>query len=154
MSKKNKRSRNPYRFFNREEKLQIVKAIQKAEKATSGEIRVHLERKSLGTVIERTKVIFERIGMTKTALRNGVLIYIATVDHKFAILGDKGINEVVAEDFWTNVVSDLASHFKKNNFCEGICITIENIGVRLKAYFPHQTDDKNELPDDISIQDN
>ncbi len=154
MNEKNKRSSNPYKFFNREEKLKIVKAIQKAEMATSGEIRLHLERKPSGTVIERAKEIFERIGMTKTVQRNGVLIYIATVDHKFAILGDKGINEVVTEDFWTNVVSDLASHFKKNNFCEGICNTIEKIGLKLKDYFPHQTDDKNELPDDISIHNN
>ena len=88
--------------------------------------------------------------MTKTDALNGVLIYLATRDRKFAVLGDVGINEKVPEGFWNDVVEILGTHFKRNEFAEGISAAAIKIGEKLKAYFPHQADDKNELPDGIS----
>jgi uncharacterized membrane protein len=88
--------------------------------------------------------------MTKTAQRNGVLIFLAIKDKKFAVLGDVGINEKVPEGFWNDVVGIMAEHFRKNKFAEGISEATIRIGEKLKAYFPHQADDKNELSDNIS----
>ena len=140
----------PMFFFSRKEKKQILAAIQEAERNTSGEIRIHLEYKTHGPIYGHAQKVFQRIGMTKTAQRNGVLIFLATGNKKFAVLGDVGINEKVPVGFWNDVIQVMQEHFKKNKFAEGISEAILRIGEKLKAYFPHQMNDKNELPDSFS----
>jgi uncharacterized membrane protein len=88
--------------------------------------------------------------MTKTAQRNGVLIFLATGNKKFAVLGDVGINEKVPEGFWNDVVQIMREYFKQNKFAEGISEAVLRIGEKLKAYFPYEVHDKNELSDQIS----
>ena len=140
----------PVFFFSRKEKKQIADAIYEAERNTSGEIRVHLESKAQGPIYGHAQKVFQRIGMTKTAQRNGVLIFLATGSKKFAVLGDVGINEKVPEGFWNDVVAIMREHFKQNKFAEGISEAVLRIGEKLKAHFSYQTNDKNELPDNIS----
>lgn len=140
----------PVFFFSNKEKKQILSAVREAERNTSGEIRVHLEYKTRGPVYGYAQKVFQRIGMTKTAQRNGVMIFLATGDKKFAVLGDVGINEKVPEGFWNDVVGIMQEHFKQNKFAEGISEAVLRIGEKLKAYFPYQTNDKNELSDNIS----
>lgn len=149
--KEKERSNNPHKFFSANEKQKIIAAIQTAEKETSGEIRVHLEELSRRPVFDRAVEVFHTIGMNRTALKNGVLIYLATANKEFAILGDRGINQVVPENFWNEITQQLSEQFAQGNFCEGLCESILLIGEKLKTYFPHKTDDQNELSDDISI---
>lgn len=144
------RFHHPVFFFSKIEKERIVAAIREAEKDTSGEIRLHLESKAGENVFGHAKRIFQKIGMTRTAQRNGVLIFLAVKDKKFAVLGDTGINEKVPEGFWDDVAEILRVHFKENKFAEGISEAVLRIGTKLKEYFPYQTGDKNELPDTIS----
>ena len=142
---------DPAKFLSKEEQQQIVRAIQEAEKETSGEIRLHIEAKCKGDPLERAKIIFQKLKMHQTALRNGVIVYLATNDRKFAIWGDKGINEKVPENFWQDVKDLMAGHFKKNEFVTGLVKGITLIGEKLKEFFPYQKDDINELPDEISF---
>jgi len=137
-------------FFSKKEKAQILTAVREAEKDTSGEIRIHLEYKTRGPVCGHAQKVFQRIGMTKTAQRNGVLVFLATGNKKFAVLGDVGINEKVPEGFWNDVVGIMQEHFKRDKFAEGISEAVLRIGEKLKAYFPYRANDKNELPDSIS----
>jgi len=145
------RSNNPTNFFSEIEKKDILEAIRNAERQTSGEIRLHLEKKSKGKIFERAVKVFRKIGMQRTEKRNGVLIYLATIDHQFVILGDKGINEVVPENFWQDIAELMTQNFKKNKFSQGLCEGITLIGDKLKFHFPFQEDDVNELSDDISM---
>ena len=138
------------RFFNREEEATIIAAIQAAELATSGEIRVHVEVGARKPALEVATRTFRELGMEKTQDRNGVLILLAVDRREFAILGDEGINKVVPEDFWATERDLMQQHFKRGEFATGIEKAIEQIGVKLKQYFPYQTDDVNELPDEIS----
>jgi uncharacterized membrane protein len=140
----------PACFFSGKEKKQILDAIQEAEKNTSGEIRVHLEFKAREPVYGHAQKVFQRIGMTKTEQRNGVLIFLATHNKKFAVLGDVGINEKVPEGFWNDVAGIMQENFKQNKFAEGISGAALRIGEKLKAYFPYRSGDKNELSDGIS----
>ena len=140
----------PVFFFSGKEKKQILAAVQEAERNTSGEIRVHLAHKIRGPVFGHAQKVFQKIGMTKTAQRNGVLIFLATKDKKFAVLGDVGINEKVPEGFWNDVVQIMQEHFRQDQFAEGISEAILRVGEKLKAYFPYQSNDKNELSDGIS----
>ncbi len=138
-------------LFTDEEQSQIRKAIESAEASTSGEIRICVEKTCSEDVLDRAANYFSKLEMDKTVLRNGVLIYLATVDRKFAIIGDAGINKVVPADFWNSTKQAMLELFKAGNLCEGIITGISLAGEQLKTYFPYQDSDKNELPDDISF---
>ena len=142
--------KHPKKFFSLEEQERIIGEIRKAEDRTSGEIRVHLDCFSRENPLEKAKTVFHRLGMTRTKARNGVLIYLATEDRKFAILGDEGIHRVVPEDYWEDVKGKIQRQFQEGKICEGICLGIQEIGEKLKTYFPVEKDDRNELPDSIS----
>jgi uncharacterized membrane protein len=148
------RSESPFKFFSYEEKQRIIQAIRHAEKSTSGEIRVHLEKKAGKNPMDRAKKVFYKIGIHKTAMKNGVLIFVATADHQFVILGDQGVNKTVPDGFWDDIVKEMSALFRSGQFCQGICNAIESIGENLKQYFPYQSDDENELSDDLSIKEN
>lgn len=139
-------------LFNSEEKKRIKAAVQEAELNTSGEIRVHLENHCASkNVLDRAAQIFAQLEMHKTEARNGVLIYMAVKDHRFAIIGDAGINQKVGDDFWDSTKEKMLEQFKKGNLTEGLVEGILSSGQVLKKHFPYQSDDKNELSDDISF---
>ena len=142
---------HPSKFFNEDEKARIRSAIREAELNTSGEIRVHVERRCREDVLDRSAWLFEQLKMHKTEKRNGVLFYLAVEDRKFAILGDAGINAVTPEDFWDSIKEKMLEEFKEGRFCGGLETGIRMAGEKLKAHFPWQKDDVNELPDDISF---
>ncbi len=141
-------------ILNHEEDRRVVEAIRQAELNTSGEIKVHIENRCRGDVEQRSLAVFDKLKLYETQQRNGVLIYIAVKDHKFAILGDEGINNVVGEGFWNDVKDLMAGYFKEGRFAEGLEEGIHRCGEKLKVYFPSQPDDINEIPDDISYENN
>ena len=138
-------------FLSKEEQQSILQAIKQAEKDSSGEVRVHLENKCPGDVLDRAAEIFAHLKMHKTDQRNGILFYLAIENKKFAVIGDVGINKVVPEGFWDSIKESLRSYFVEGKFAKGLEVGILMTGEKLKTYFPHQADDVNELPDDISF---
>lgn len=140
-----------HKYFTEENKLEITNAIRVAETNTSGEIRVHIEKHCKGDVLDRAAYIFEKLEMHKTELRNGVLFYLALEDRKFAILGDAGINQKVPEDFWETTKETVIGKLKEGLYAEGLANGIIMAGEQLKAHFPYQKDDVNELSDEISF---
>jgi len=138
-------------FFTREEKEQIKLAIEQAEKLTSGEIRVHIENTCDGDVLDRAATLFDKLNMAKTELRNGVLFYIAVKSKKLAILGDMGINANVPQNFWGSVKDVMVDHFRNNEYTDGLVKGITMAGEQLKAFFPWEKDDTNELSDEVSF---
>ncbi len=137
-------------FFSKDDEAKIVAAIKEAENHTSGEIRVHLENHTDEPNLEHAQHIFEKVGMHKTALHNGVLFYLAVQDHQFSIVGDKGIDKVTPPDFWDHIRDIMQTHFRKGEFVEGLVKGIHEAGQALKEYFPREDDDINELTDEIS----
>ena len=142
---------NVHKYFTEENKLQIANAIRAAELNTSGEVRVHIEKHCKGDVLDQAAYIFEKLGMHKTELRNGVLFYLAVEDHKFAILGDAGINQKVPADFWEKTKELVLSKFKDGAVADGLASGIIMAGEKLKEHFPYQKGDINELSNDISF---
>ncbi len=141
---------NPEEFLNQEEEKQIIEAIRKAEKNTSGEIRVHLEMNNQKPSIERAWEVFDFIGMDKTERKNGILFYVDVEQHVFSIIGDTGIDKLVPEDFWDSIKNRVVEKFKDAHYAQGLIDGIEAVGHKLKKYFPYQSNDINELPDEIS----
>ena len=138
-------------FFTREQQEAIVRAIGEAEHATSGEIRVHIETSCKADVLDEAAWLFRKVGMQKTVDRNGVLIYLAINDRKFAIIGDTGINSVVPLGFWDEIRDHMKQRFSENHFTEGLTEGIIMAGQQLKEHFPRTRDDVNEITDTISF---
>jgi len=137
-------------LLNKEDEKSIIEAIEKAEKATSGEIRLHIEKKVKIDPIERAQQIFTKLKMFETEQRNGVILYVASEDHKVVIWGDEEIHKKVGQDFWDDELTKIIEHFKSGDYATGIVETIGDIGDKLKEFFPYQSDDVNELSDEIS----
>ena len=137
-------------FLTTAEEQEIVEAIRLAEMETSGEIRVHIEKTTSGDAFDRALEVFHLLKMDNTKLQNGVLIYVAVDDHNFVICGDKGINDVVANDFWDCTKDAMMAQFKQGNFKQGLIDGIKNAGDQLQKYFPWEQGDSDELSNEIS----
>lgn len=137
-------------FLTAEQEQSVIRAIKEAEKNTSGEIRVHIEKTTKKSPMDRALEVFYKLEMENTEQRNGVLIYIAVESKHFAILGDEGINKLVPNNFWDTEKELVLSHFAKKEFTKGLELAILEVGKKLKEFFPYQSDDTNELSDEIS----
>ena len=137
-------------FLTDAEQQKVTEAISAAEQKTSGEIRVYIEsRCSYLDPVDRAKELFYELKMYETELGNGVLLYLAIKDHQLAIYGGQGIHEKVGTDFWNKEVQQILSEFKAHHFADGIVHVISDIGAALQTHFPFDTQDKNELPNEI-----
>lgn len=130
----------------------IVAAIAAAEKRTSGEIRVFITRARAEDPLLAAQRQFERLGMTKTAERNGVLVYLCPHSHTFAVIGDRGIHEKCGQEFWAELAQAMTAHFKRGDFTGGLILGIERAGGLLAIHFPRRPDDRNELPNTVERQ--
>jgi uncharacterized membrane protein len=137
-------------FLTKEEEQEVIEAILIAEKNTSGEIRIHLEKTTDLDTYDRALAVFNELKMDETQLKNGVLIYMAVEDKTFVICGDEGINDVVENDFWDSTRDVMVAHFKNGNFKQGLIDGVLRAGEELKKHFPWSEDDTNELSNEIS----
>jgi uncharacterized membrane protein len=142
------------RILSKEQEKTVMNAIKEAETNTSGEIRVHIEdRCKIGDPIKRAIEMFGELHMHETELRNGVIVYVAIKDHKLAVWGDEGIHKKVGQNFWNDVLATMQKYFSAKDYETGLSEAILMIGDKLKKYFPYQSNDVNELSDDISYGD-
>lgn len=141
----------PEKFLTAEQQETVVAAVRLAEKGTSGEIRIHIDGECGTDPMTRAEEVFFKLGMDRTERRNGVLIYLACNSKVFAVIGDKGINEAVPEGFWEDVIGQMGTDFRQGQFTEGLAKAAMTIGHKLQAFFPIQSDDINEQPDEISF---
>ncbi|MEC4117773.1 TPM domain-containing protein [Myroides phaeus] len=138
-------------FLSTDDENEIIKAIEQAEKNTSGEIRVHIETSTTKEAMQRAQEVFFELDMNKTSQQNAVLFYICINSKAFVILGDKAIDEKVKnENFWEGTKELVINHFKQGLYKQGLIYGILKAGSKLKVYFPSQGDNKNELPNEIS----
>jgi uncharacterized membrane protein len=129
----------------------VRRAIVEAEAATSGEIRVHLDARCPGDPMARAVALFERLGMTRTAHRSGVLIYLAVEDRKLAVIGDAGVHARVSDEYWESLKEMMVAHFRQGRPRDGITSAVRDVGETLRRHFPRAPDDRDELSDEVSL---
>ncbi len=127
----------------------IRQAITEAEKKTSAEIRVVIEEKCKGEVLDRAAFAFRKLKMHKTAQRNGVLVYVSVKDHQCAVIGDSGINSLVEKDYWKTLLEEMIVFFSAGQLKEGIIHAVNRVTSELSSHFPLRKGDINELPDEV-----
>ena len=136
-------------FMEKLEHDRIVQAIAGAEAATSGEIRVFIQRGEVSDPLAEARRQFEKLGMARTRDRNAVLIFIAPRAQKFAVIGDSGVHDKCGEPFWQALAEGMRTHFKAQNFTDAVVHAIRETGQLLTRHFPRRPDDRNELPDTV-----
>lgn len=129
----------------------IARAVAEAEGHTSAEVRVHLDHSCEGDALQQAIKVFERLGMHRTAARNGVLVYISVTDRKLAIIGDKGIHERVGEAYWQGLVAAVRERLRQQQSRDGLVHALAEVGRMLERHFPRRSVDKNELSDDVNF---
>ncbi|MGH7317906.1 MAG: TPM domain-containing protein, partial [Candidatus Rokuibacteriota bacterium] len=139
-------------FLSEPDLAAVAAAIATAEAATSAEIRVHLDARCPGEALARATLVFERLGMHRTAAHHGVLVYVSIEDHKLAVLGDRGIHERVGQAYWDGLVEAVLVHFRQARFRDGLAHAVGEVGAVLRRHFPRRPDDVNELPDRVSVE--
>lgn len=137
------------RLIDREK---VKAAIEKAEKRTSGEICVSVARLFWGSAEKAADKAFARLGVHQTKQHNGVLFFVVPARRKFVIRGDSGIHEKVGQEFWEHLAAVMSEKFRDGDFTGGLVRAIEEVGEQFSTYFPYETDDQNELPDDIDFE--
>ena len=136
-------------FLKRLHHDEVVSAIREAEKKTSGEIRVFITSKAVDEPLEIAKRHFVDVGMEKTRERNAVLIFVAPLTQKFAVVGDTAVHARCGEEFWGELAAEMRGHFRQSDFTQGLVHGVKKAGDLLAKHFPRKPDDKNELPDTI-----
>jgi uncharacterized membrane protein len=140
------------RLLSEHDESEVINAIRAAEARTSGEIRVHVERRCGGNAMAAASRWFHRLGMDATAESNGVLFYVAVDDREFAVIGGAGIHARVGESFWDALRDALRDAFSEGRPAAGLVGAIDEAGSRLAEYFPRRDDDRNELSDEVSYR--
>jgi uncharacterized membrane protein len=147
------------RLFSGEDLEAIARAVAGAEQETSGEIRVHLERRAprpggreAADVLARARAVFVRLGMPRTAQRNGVLLYLSIEDHTVAIVGDEGIHARVGDDYWARIRDAMVERLRRGDARAAVVEAVAEVGRTLARHFPRIAGDVNELGDDVSLR--
>ncbi len=139
----------PKEFLAQLDEARIVQAIGEAEAKSSGEVRLFVTRHQPDDVLRAAQTQFDKLGMAKTAERNGVLLFFAPVSRQFAVVGDVGIHQKCGQDFWLSVRDAMAAKLKQEQYTEAIIEAIREVGNVLARHFPRRPDDVNELPNSV-----
>lgn len=136
-------------FHDQLDDARITEAIREAEAGTSGEIRVFIADGTPADPLKAAQREFERLGMQRTPMRNGVLLYFAPRCRRFAVVGDEGIHFRCGAPFWESVARDMEAHLKAGRFQDAVLSGIRRAGAELTRHFPKHRGDRNDLPDDV-----
>jgi len=143
------RKKKPEAFLTPGERESVEEAVAQAERHTSGEIKIFIDRFCWEDIEEKAARVFRKLRLDETAGRNGVLIYIVTTNREFLIHGDEGIDRAVPDNFWDDVRGRMQQDFRAGEFGNGLVAAIHAIGEKLGRYFPREEDDVNEISDNV-----
>jgi uncharacterized membrane protein len=134
----------------------IKEEISKVEQKTCGEIRLSLREKrnffeKLYKCHELAVRDFEKMGMTHTKDKTGILVFIIFGERYYDILADEGIYNKIPDSTWNNLESKLIDEFKSGGYLNGILHIVDRMGEVLSKEFPRTSDDVNELPDEVVV---
>jgi uncharacterized membrane protein len=128
---------------------QVEEAIRRAERHCGVELRVSIAGLFWGSPDQLARRAFERLGMTATRRRNGLLVLVAPWHRKVVVYADEGIMARVDASLWSNAVATLTGAFRGGQFTEGLVAALEGLATALAPHFPPVPGAANELPDTV-----
>ena len=139
-------------FLTGEDKARIAKVIAEMESRTTGEIHVHVTTApGKGDLLELARRKFLELGLEKTDERNGVLILVSHLEHRFAIWGDEAVHARAGQPLWDRAGEVLLDEFVRRRYAQGLEACVREVGRTLQALFPKRGSEpgKNQLPDEV-----
>jgi len=140
---------NSNSFQRQIDDAKLQSAIREAERGTSGEIRVFISRFVCSDPLADGRKEFDRLGMSRTPLRNAVLLYFAPESQRFAIIGDEAIHLRCGEAFWHAVAGEMEALLRQGDISGAILAGIRRTGAELSVHFPRHAGDRNDLPNNV-----
>jgi len=102
-------------------------------------------------VESRARETFQRLKIRSTKNANGLLIYVSLYEHMVHVVGDDAINAKLSQDDWNELCNIIIQGFKSGKPEEGMRNGILQCGELLSDHFPVNTDDENELFDQLHL---
>jgi putative membrane protein len=100
--------------------------------------------------VRRRAVQYFRVGAeSRTAGREGVLLYLSTAEHRAEIVADAAVHRAVPAERWGDAMAALVVAVKDGRPADGMADAATAIGVILAEHFPKTSDNPNELPDRV-----
>jgi uncharacterized membrane protein len=126
----------------------VEAAIRQAETTCNVELRVSVAGLFWGSPDAVARRAFERLGMTGTARRNGILVFLAPWRRKVTIVADQGISARVDASLWSGAVATITGAFRGGQFTAGLVEALGSLAAALAPHFPPERR-ANELPDTV-----
>jgi putative membrane protein len=95
----------------------------------------------------RAEAAFLEEGVFRTRDRTGILLLIASFEHRAVLLADEGIDRVVQPGVWKEIVDELVEGIRDGRATEAVVAAIDRCGAILAAHVARHEDDRDELPD-------
>ena len=142
--------------MKRPDRKRIIAAIGRAEEGNLAEIAVHIEARYPGDgPLARAHDLFDDLGMDRTRDGTGVLLYVATGDHRAAVWAGPGLvagdGAAASLDFWKDAVAHVADGYRRGDPAGGIVRALELIGDLARKVVPGHDSAGNELPNRVTF---
>ncbi|MDE2418429.1 MAG: TPM domain-containing protein [Burkholderiales bacterium] len=138
----------------------LQEQVATSEAMHSGEIRICVEAGLPNSYLlqgeampvllrQRALVQFGRLGVWDTEANNGVLIYLCLAERAIELVADRGVNRLVSEQQWSDLVKRLGAALQQGQFESGLSQSVAEVSSILVQHFPLRPGQKNinELPD-------
>ncbi|NTV05537.1 MAG: hypothetical protein HGA59_03395 [Chlorobiaceae bacterium] len=89
--------------------------------------------------------------INQTADHTGILIYISLFEHKVRVIADKGISAKVDKAVWQEIVNVIVLGMRAKEHAKALAAAIDRCGDILSSHFPLNSEDRNELGNEIII---
>ena len=147
-----------HNYFNKNDRIQIAKAVQHAEKGHIGEIQVVIEghipcsQAYHQNTRLRAQQLFAELGVWDTELNSGVLLYLNLCERKVEIVIDRGLKNATQAETWNEICQNIIVNLTQKQYLRAVTEGVNEIGRVLDQYYV-KTDlyEENELPNEPII---
>jgi putative membrane protein len=94
------------------------------------------ERFKEKAVTNRAMRYFAESGVYCTKEHTGILIFVSYLEHEVRIIADKGLNDKIPNDLWTQIADEIAQDIAKGSVKDGFIKAIEKCGALFAENFP------------------
>ncbi|WP_087543733.1 TPM domain-containing protein [Acinetobacter sp. WCHA29] len=147
-----------HNYFNKNDRIQIAKAVQHAEKGHVSEIQVVIEghipcsQAYHQNTRLRAQQLFAELGVWDTELNSGVLLYLNLCERKVEIVIDRGLKNATQAETWSEICQNIIVTLTQKEYLRAVTQGVDDIRQVLNQYYV-KTDvhNQNELPNEPII---
>lgn len=121
--------------MNRVDGERIRRAIDEAQRGTTGRIGVRIVDTKHADALEEARAQFVRARLHEHEHHNAVAFFVAPRSRRFAVVGDEAIHERAGDAFWRALVDEMQPYFARGEMTEGLVHGIGRVGEQFREHF-------------------